>query len=120
MPTLQVLTVSDTKTYAKKTHSVAAAKVKIEKDKIGETKPMKFGDLDDMIRVAEYEKHELYSDIEILKFKETSPPELCVAEYPPIPVSLCDLKNELERAKNRLYRLRLEKAFILKKRKQKK
>lgn len=117
---MQTLIVSDTKTYAKKTHSAVAAKVKTEKDKLGETEPMKFGDLDDVIRVAEYEIHKLYSDIEVLKFKETAPSELCVAEYPPIPFSLCDLKNEMKKAKDRLYIMQLEKEFILKKRKQKK
>lgn len=115
---MQTLTVSDTKTYTKKTHTVVATKVRNEKEKIEGTKPMKFGDLDDVIRVAEYEIHKLYSDMEVLKFKETAPSELCVAEYPPIPFSLCDLKNEMKKAKDRLYILQKELTF--KKRKQKK
>lgn len=111
---------SETKTHTKKTHSVVAEKVKTEKEKIEGTKPMKFGDLDDVIRVAEYEIHKICAEIEILRFKKASPKKLCVKEHPTIPFSICDLKNEMERAKNRLYLLQLEKGFTVKKRKQKK
>lgn len=117
---MQTVIASDKKTYAKKTHSVVVAKVKTEKEKIEKTKPMKFGDLDDVIRVAEYEIHKLYADMEVLRFKATAPLELCIREHPPITFSLCKLEDELTKAKDRLYFLQLEKEFILKKRKQKK
>ena len=120
--------------------SVAVAvKVEVEKAEAERTKPMKFGDLDDIIRVAEYEIHELYyalrveirailsdleSKIETLMLKDRATVGFgIVREIPPITSSLEKLEEEvrelqgpkLNEAKNKLIRFKDERLFILKK-----
>lgn len=139
---MQIVAVKETK----KTKGCPAKKppviiVKVEKEKTERKMPMKFGDLDDIIRVAEYRVHELYhvlpaemrtilskveSELEILKLKDRVPAGFgIVKETPPILFTIEELEEklrviqgpELTEAKKRFKFLMDEKDFVLQKNK---
>ncbi len=124
---MQLITVKKTDKITSALRSVTVVK--------GKKKLIEFGNLDDIIRVAEDRVHKLYcalcetaADLEILRFKKNTPPEHCVKEFPPILLTLDEMekrmiaeRQEMAWAKEWLSRLQFEREFIkLKKRKQKK
>lgn len=140
---MQIVAVKETKKT--KGCLVKAPKVVVKvKKKEERKKPMKFGDIDDIIRVAEYLVHGLNyelpaeikiilskteSELEVLKLKDRVPAGLgIIREIPPILLTLEELEEklrvlqgpELTEAKRTLFCLQSEKEFILKKGKNKK